>query len=91
MSATAKRELEREILNGRRDLQWQEDDLKKSLVSRRNQELEKLQTLINQVLKKMGTEKSLDLILYNGVAYHNPALDLTDAVLDRLGALMKKP
>jgi outer membrane protein len=89
MSAATKRELEREILNGRRDLKWQEEDLKKSLVSRRNQELEKLQKLINQVLEKMGVEKKLDLILYNGVAYHNPSLDLTDAVLARLATLMK--
>lgn len=51
---------------------------------RRNEELAKLQKIVNQGIKAIGKKEGFDLILYEGIAYTNNSLDVTQKVLDYL-------
>ena len=40
---------------------------------------------VNQTIEKLAKEKKYDLIIYQGVAYASPAIDITDMVIKSLG------
>ena len=52
---------------------------------RRREEINGLQTQVNQTIEKLAKEKKYDLIVYQGVAYASPAIDITDMVIKSLG------
>lgn len=68
----------------RRELQRHQEDFQDDLNLRRNQELSKLQVLVNEAINAIGGDGKYDLILYDGIAFANPRLDLTNEVLDWL-------
>jgi outer membrane protein len=84
MSDAERGKIEREAISLRRDLKRSQDDFQEDLNIRRNEELGKLQVLVNQAIDAIGGEGDYDLILYDGIAYANQRLDLTDKVLDWL-------
>jgi outer membrane protein len=84
MSEAEQRKLERRVLSEKRDLKRAQDEFRDDLNFRRNEELAKLQTLVNEAIEQIGKESGYDLILYEGIAYANPKIDLTDQVLNRL-------
>ena len=57
---------------------------------RRNEELAKLQNIVNEAIKSIGKKDDFDLILYEGIAYTNDRIDITKDVLDYLKMLNTK-
>ncbi|MBE0493234.1 MAG: OmpH family outer membrane protein [Thiomicrospira sp.] len=81
---------EREIQMLTREIQRKRNDVQELLNIRRNEELAKLQSLVNSAIREVGTSQSYDLILYEGIAYTNKRIDLTPAVLDYLSKDFEK-
>lgn len=75
---------EREIAMLSREIQRKGNDVQELLNIRRNEELAKLQGVVNVAIREVGINQSYDLILYEGIAYTNKRIDLTAAVLDYL-------
>lgn len=78
---------EREITMITREVQRKQNDIQEMVNIRRNEELAKLQGLVNQAIKEIGQQQQFDLILYEGIAYTNNRVDITQAVLDYLKKL----
>lgn len=90
MSDTQKVTKEREITMMTREIQRRRNDIQELLNLRRNEELAKLQTLVNESIKTIGKQQKFDLILYEGIAYTNNRVDVTQDVLKHLQKLSKK-
>lgn len=90
MSESQQMTKEREISMMTREIQRRRNDIQELLNLRRNEELAKLQTLVNDAIKAIGKEKEFDLILYEGIAYTNNRLDVTQDVLKHLQAVSQK-
>ena len=81
---------DREIAMLTREIQRKRNDIQELLNIRRNEELANLQGLVNMAIREIGTTQSYDLILYEGIAYTNNRVDITQAVLDFLGKEFNK-
>ena len=86
MSGEERSRLEREIVVRKRDLQNASDAFRDDLNLRRNEEMNKLLAVVQQTIEGIGKEQKFDLIVYEGVAYASPTIDLTDKVLEKLRA-----
>jgi outer membrane protein len=75
---------ERDIVMKKRDLQRRRNDIQELLNIRRNEELSKLQDLVNLAIKAVGEKEGYDLILYDGIAYTRETIDITSNVLNYL-------
>jgi len=84
MSEAKRRKLERDIQSRKRDLRRSADELREDRTFRINEERNKLLRRVNEAIMKVGKEEGFDLILYEGIAFANPAIDLTDRILKRL-------
>ena len=84
MSEGARRKLERDILGKKRDLRRAFDELREDRTIRSNEERGKLLRFVNDAITRVGKEEKYDLILYEGIAFANPAIDLTGMILKRL-------
>lgn len=84
MSEAKRRKLERDIQSRKRDLRRAADELREDRTFRINEERNKLLRRVNEAIMKVGKEEGFDLILYEGIAFANPAIDLTDRILKRL-------
>ena len=58
--------------------------LKKQLALENKQALEKIQNLINKVIRKIAKEQNFDLILYQKVAYASKKINITELVSQKL-------
>ncbi|WP_373017084.1 OmpH family outer membrane protein [Thiomicrorhabdus sp.] len=90
MSESQKMAKEREVGMMTREIQRRRNDIQELLNLRRNEELAKLQTLVNDAIKTIGEQQGFDLILYEGIAYTNNRLDVTQDVLKHLQDVSKK-
>lgn len=90
MSETQKVATEREINMMTRDIQRKRNDIQELVNIRRNEELASLQNVVNQAIKEIGKQEGFDLILYEGIAYTNNRLDVTQKVLNYLQEDYKK-
>ena len=61
--------------------------LKQQLKEKNNQELGKIQTLINQVIAEVAKEQNFDLILYQEVAYASENINITKIISQKLKRL----
>jgi outer membrane protein len=84
MSEAERSKLERELVIRKRDLQNASEAFQDDLNLRRNDEMNKLLTIVQQAIEAIGKEQHFDLIVYEGVAYASPAIDMTDKVSQRL-------
>lgn len=84
MSESKRRKLERDIQSRKRDLRRAADELREDRTFRVNEERNKLLKRVNEAITTVGKEEGFDLILYEGIAFANPAIDLTDRILKRL-------
>ena len=91
MSDTERSKLDREIMVRKRDMQNDSDAFRDDLNLRRNDEMNKLLAIVQQAIEGIGKEQHFDLIVYEGVAYANPAIDLTDQVLNKLKSSATSP
>lgn len=84
MSQTNTRNLSREIRDKKREFQRQQEEFREDYNIRRNEELDKIQKTIVQVIQDLAKVEYYDLILSEGVVYANKRIDITDKVLNRL-------
>jgi len=90
MSETQQAATEREISMLAREIQRKRNDIQELLNIRRNEELARLQNQVNIAIQEIGSSQNYDLILYEGIAYTNQRMDLTQAVLDHLTKQFEK-
>ena len=90
MTEDGRRKVEREVIANKRELRRIQDEFREDLNFRRNEEISKIQVLVRQVIELVGKEEKFDLILYEGIAYANDRIDLTDHILERLSKEIKK-
>lgn len=90
MSASQKVTQEREVTMLTREIQRRRNDVQELLNIRRNEELAKLQNVVNDAIKAIGEKKGFDLILYEGIAYTNNRIDITKDVLGYLNTVNDK-
>lgn len=81
---------EREITMLTREIQRRRNDVQELLNIRRNEELAKLQNIVNDAIKAIGEKQGYDLILYEGIAYTNERIDVTKDVLSHLSSMNAK-
>jgi outer membrane protein len=82
------RRLERELLGRKRELKRAQANFQEDLNIRRNEELGKLEKLVEQVIATMADEEEFDLILTErAIISASERVDITDRVLERLKAL----
>jgi len=89
MAEKERRKLERDIFSRKRELRRGTDELREDRTLRSNEERGKLLRFVNDAITKIGKEEKFDLILYEGIAYANPKVDLTKRILKRLKAEAK--
>lgn len=90
MSDAQKVTKEREISMLTREIQRRRNDVQELLNLRRNEELAKLQNVVNEAIKTIGKKEGFDLILYEGIAYTNERIDITNDVLNHLKTVSTK-
>lgn len=86
MSENESRKMERDIVARRRELRRKLDELREDRSFRGNEERAKVYGYVNAAIKAVGKEEGFDLILYEGIAFANPAIDVTSKILERLKA-----
>ena len=85
LSDSEKEKLSRKLQQKKIDAQRDERELREDIDLRRREEINKLQVKVNEVIEELAKEKKYDLIVYQGVAYASPSIDLTDEVSKALG------
>ncbi len=87
MSEAERKRLSLDILARKRELRRMQEDFREDINLRRNDAIGNLQQLIRQAIEEVGRKGKYDLIFYEGIAYANPELDITDIVLEGLRRL----
>ena len=70
-------------------LKQQAQTLKKQLKLKNEQELSKIQDLINRVIKQVAKDQNFDLILYQEVAYASKKINITTIISQKLRLLFE--
>lgn len=84
MSESQRRNLERDIINQKRELKRSQDEFREDLNIRRNEELSKLQRQIHEAIVGLARQERYDLVLTQGVIHVSEQINITDKVLNRL-------
>ncbi len=84
LSTDARIRLDRELREMHRNINRQKEDLRDELSFRRTEEVQKLEDQINQAVREIASNNGYDLILSSPVVYADPALDITQLILDQL-------
>lgn len=80
-------DLEKKILNRKREYNRQQDELREDFNIRRNEELGKLQKKVHEIIVLVAKAESYDLVMTQPVLYASDKIDLTERVLQE----MQKP
>jgi outer membrane protein len=81
MSEDERKKQTLDILSRKRELRRMQDEFREDVNIRRNDAIGGLQVLIKQAIEEIGSAQRFDLIFFDGIAYANSALDITDDVL----------
>ena len=85
-------ELERQVINKRRDVSRRDSDYRDNINVRRNEEMAKLQKMIGDEIINLAKEARYDIILNDiGVFYVSERADLSPQVITRLQRKAEKP
>jgi outer membrane protein len=84
LTEEARGRLEREIRELRRGINRQKEDLRDELSFRRTEEVQQLEAEINLAVQEIARSHGYDLILSSPVVYADPALDITELILQQL-------
>ena len=84
LSLESSQQSERELRDLRRSINRRKEDLRDELSFRRTEEVQKLEEEINVAVQEIAQKNGYDLILSSPVIYANPALDITDLILEQL-------
>ncbi len=77
-------DLEKKILNRKREYNRQQDELREDFNIRRNEELGKLQKNVHEVIIVVAKEESYDLVVTQPVLYASEKINLTERVLQEM-------
>lgn len=83
LSEEQRRQLEHELVNGKRDFVRAQNEFREDLNIRQNEIFSKVQHDIQQVIHELARDQQYDLILENFV-YASNKVDITNLVLQRL-------
>lgn len=84
IAADSRNQLERDLRDLRRSITRRKEDLRDELSFRRTEEVQQLEEQINLAVREIAERNGFDLILSSPVVYANPALDITDMILEQL-------
>jgi outer membrane protein len=84
MAEADRRNKERDLANGSRDLTRLQREFREDLNLRRNEELASLQERANKVIQQIAEAEKFDLILQDPVVYASQRIDITDKVIKAL-------
>ncbi len=84
MSEDESQRQSRDLISKKRDLKREQDEFREDYNFRRNEELDKLQKSILEVIQKIAKEENYDFVLSDGVVWASDRVDITDTVLGRL-------
>ncbi len=84
MSDSEVHRLSRTIRDKKRDLKRQQEEFREDYNIRRNEELDKIQKIITQVIQEIAKKETYDFILSDGVVWASKRVDITDEVLTHL-------
>ena len=84
MSAAEAKRLEKDIRSRRRSLNAARTEFREDANLRRNEAVNRLLRQVGEVVRQVGEDEAVDIILTDGIAYFNKRIDLTQKVLERL-------
>ncbi len=84
MSPTERENLQRELKKAVMELQLEDAQLKEDFAAAQKREQAALREALMGAIQKLAQEEGYDLVLYDGVSYAAPALDITSKVLESL-------
>ncbi len=87
MSNSEKNNLEKDILNKKRDAKRAQQEFSEDFNASRNEELGKLQRRIVEAVRAIAKEQDYDLLLTDGVIYANDQIDITAQVQKKLSTM----
>jgi outer membrane protein len=79
--------LEKDILNKKRDAKRSQQEFSEDFNARRNEELGKLQRRIVEAIRSIAKDQNFDLLLTDGVIYASEQIDVTTQVQQKLSAM----
>jgi outer membrane protein len=84
MGDSERSNLEKDILNKKRDAKRSQQEFSEDFNVRRNDELGKLQRRIVEAIRGIAKDQGFDLLLTDGVIYANEQIDITAQVQQKL-------
>jgi outer membrane protein len=87
MSDSQKTNLEKDILNKKRDAKRSQQEFSEDFNASRNEELGKLQRRIVEAVRAIAKDQDYDLLLTDGVIYANDQIDITAQVQQKLSTM----
>ena len=84
MSDSRRAEIEKKVLNKKREYNRQQDELREDFNIRRNEELGKLQKNMHSVIVEIAKKEDYDLVVTQPVLFASSRIDLTERVLQEL-------
>jgi len=84
MSEADRRNKERDLANGSRDLTRMQREFREDLNLRRTEELAAIQERANKVIQQIAEAEKFDLILQDPVVFASQRIDITDKVIKAL-------
>lgn len=84
MSESEVKRLKRDILARQRKLKNAQTEFREDFNLRRNEEFNKLRRQVAEVVRSVGKEENIDLIISDGVVYFSKRIDISERVLERL-------
>ncbi|MDD5409879.1 MAG: OmpH family outer membrane protein [Methylobacter sp.] len=87
MSEKERNNLEKDVLNKKRDAKRAQQEFSEDFNVRRNEELGKLQRRIVEAIRAIAKDQNYDLLLTDGVIYANEQIDITKQVQEKLSTM----
>lgn len=87
MGESARSNLEKDILNKKRDAKRAQQEFSEDFNARRNEELGKLQRRIVEAIREIAKAQNFDLLLTDGVIYASEKIDVTSQVQQKLSTM----
>jgi outer membrane protein len=84
MADADRRNKERDLANGSRDLQRLQREFREDVNLRKNEELASLQERANKVIQQIAEAEKFDLILQDPVVFASQRIDITERVIKAL-------
>jgi outer membrane protein len=84
MSESEKSNLEKDLMNKKRDAKRSQQEFSEDFNTSRNEELGKLQKHIIEAIREIAKDQNFDLLLTEGVIYANDKIDVTAQVQQKL-------